>query len=419
MDQQQFKAGQGGGSDCLVTAEARIQGGQELHIRSKVAALYQRQIEARLKDVLRHFDLQNIQLDLQDEGALDFVLSARIEAALTAMDPSLAQKPYSLSAHFPAPFTPSSRLQSRRSRLYLPGNSPKLMLNAAIHQPDGLILDLEDAVAPSRKHEARYLVRHALMNLDFMGAEKMVRINQLPLGLEDLPFAVPAGAQLILLPKCESAAQVISLDAEIRRLQKQFGLEGPVWIMPIIESALGVVNAYPIASASPSVAALAIGLEDYTADIGALRSTEAWESFYARGALVNAARAAGVQAIDSVFSDVSDMDALARNVQMSKSLGFDGMGCIHPRQIRVIHGAYAPDKKELDRAKAVCLAFDEAQAKGLGVVSLGSKMIDAPVVRRARHTIETALKLGLLETNWKEVEKNPASDRNPGGKTDE
>lgn len=166
--------------------------------------------------------------------------------------------------------------------------------------------------------------------------------------------------------------------------------------MPIIESAKGVINAYHIATASPNVAAIAIGLEDYTADIGARRTNEGTESFFARSMVVNAARAAGVQPIDSVFSDVSDMEALAENVKRSKALGFDGMGCIHPRQINVIHENFAPGKQEIEKALKIYHAFKEAEKNGLGVVSLGSKMIDPPVVKRALHIIDLAKNTGKL-----------------------
>ena len=171
--------------------------------------------------------------------------------------------------------------------------------------------------------------------------------------------------------------------------------------MPIIESALGVVNAYPIAAASRRNVALAIGLEDYTADIGTQRTNEGNESFYARSALVNAARAARIQPIDTVFSDVSDMEGLHASVLEAKALGFDGKGCIHPRQIAVINKAFAPDEKELDKAKKIVLAFEAAEQKGLGVVSLGSKMIDPPVVKRALKTIELALKSNMLHSDWR------------------
>jgi citrate lyase subunit beta/citryl-CoA lyase len=173
--------------------------------------------------------------------------------------------------------------------------------------------------------------------------------------------------------------------------------------MPIIESALGVINAYAIASAADNVVELAIGLEDYTADIGTRRTKEGTESFLARSMVLNAARAAGIQPIDSVFSDVGDMEGLKQNVLMSKALGFDGMGCIHPRQIRVIHDNFAPSLEEIEKARTIVVAFHKATEQGLGVVSLGTKMIDPPVVKRALNTINLAIKTGKLKENWRET----------------
>ncbi|OFX81597.1 MAG: hypothetical protein A2X12_00060 [Bacteroidetes bacterium GWE2_29_8] len=282
----------------------------------------------------------------------------------------------------------------------MPGNSPNLMINAGLHKPDGIILDLEDSVAPSKKAEARFLVRNALRNVDFYGCERMVRINQIPQGLEDIKYVVPHNVNLILVPKCESVDQIVELEKEIEKVKKQSGVKNNVWLMPIIESALGVINAYQIAKSSKNIVALAIGLEDYTADLGTKRTEEASESFFARTQIVNACRAADIQPIDSVFSDVGDMDALRESVLNSKSLGFDGMGCIHPRQISVIQESFAPDKSDIDKAKKIVLAFNEAKAKGLGVVSIGSKMIDPPVVKRALRAIEIAIKLDLLSENW-------------------
>jgi len=166
---------------------------------------------------------------------------------------------------------------------------------------------------------------------------------------------------------------------------------------------MGVENAFAIAKASPNVVSLAIGLEDFTADLGVKRTKEGKESLYARMRLVNACKAAGIQAIDSVFSDVADSEGLIENVKTSKSLGFEGMGCIHPRQIRIIHEYYAPDAEEIDKAKKIVFAFNEAEKLGLGVVALGSKMIDPPVVKRALKSIELAVNLGLLPNNWQET----------------
>ncbi len=173
-------------------------------------------------------------------------------------------------------------------------------------------------------------------------------------------------------------------------------------MIPIIESALGVIKAYEIAQASDKVIALAIGLEDYTADLGISRTNEGKETLFARCQVINACKAAGVQALDSVFSDVGDMDALKAYVLQSKSLGFDGIGCIHPRQLKIIHEFFAPGEAELEKAKKIVIAFVDATEKGLGVVSLGTKMIDAPVVKRAQRTIDLAISLGQLPSDWME-----------------
>lgn len=277
--------------------------------------------------------------------------------------------------------------QLRRSRLYLPGNEPKFFVNAGLHSPDGIILDLEDSVAPTEKDAAQLLVRNALRSVDFYNAERMVRINQLPKGLDDLKYIIPHNVNLILVPKCESAEQIQQLEKEVEKLKKQHKVQNPIYFMPIIESALGVIKAFEIASASTNNCALAIGLEDYTADIGTQRTNEGRESIFARQMLINAAKAAGIQAIDTVFSDVSDMEALRQSVLEAKSLGFEGKGCIHPRQIQVVHEAFAPTSEEIEKAKKIVDAFNEAEKKGLGVVSLGSKMIDPPVVKRAQRIL--------------------------------
>jgi len=387
------------GSDCFVTLEITASGGIKIDVVSKVGALYGDSIIELAKDILAHFEIKNAKIKIEDRGALSFVLAARIEAAIKQLIET--DKEYWLDLIEENQYH-TKKDRYRRSRLYLPGNTPKLMLNAGIHHPDGIILDLEDSVAPSKKGEARLIVRNALRQVDFYGAERMVRINQGAMGLEDLAYIVPHNVNLILIPKCETADEVKQIDARIAEIAHEHGIDAPVYLMPIIESALGVVNAYQIASASENVVALAIGLEDYTADLGAPRTKEGHETFFARSQLVNAARAAGIQPIDSVFSDVSDMDALREVVEESKSLGFDGMGCIHPRQIKVIHEAFAPSETEIEKAKKIVLAFDEAAARGLGVVSLGSKMIDPPVVKRAQRTVHLAINLGKLSKTWKE-----------------
>jgi citrate lyase subunit beta / citryl-CoA lyase len=217
----------------------------------------------------------------------------------------------------------------------------------------------------------------------------------LPLGIADLQEIIPQSPDLILIPKVETAAQVAEVDAAMTHIATESGVTRPIWLMPILESALGIENAFAIASASERIAGLTIGLEDYTADLGVVKTTMGSESLYARQRVVNAAHAAHVQAIDSVYGDVSDMEGLLRWGEASRAMGFEGMGCIHPTQIEVIHRAFAPSAAELEKALKIVAAFEEAQANGLGVVSLGSKMIDAPVVQRALRVVARARQMGL------------------------
>lgn len=375
-------------SDCWARFEPAGSGGLRVEMTSKVEPMYGVSIRAQANEVLAAVGAENGTLFLEDMGALPFVLAARIE---TAVRRALGEgvKPC-LPGFADHSKRKTVRTRFRRSRLYLPGDQPKLHLNAGLHRPDGVILDLEDSVAPSEKDAARVLVRNALRTVDYGPAERMVRVNQGDLGLRDIDEIAPHNVHVVLIPKVESAETVKEVASRLDRIRKEHGIEEEIYLMPIVESGKGVVRAYEIASASPAVIALTIGLEDYTADIGAPRTAEGRESFYARSAVVNAARAAGVLPIDSVFSDVADMDALRRNALESKSLGFDGMGCIHPRQIHVIHEAFAPSAAELEKAKRIVAAFEEAEAKGSGVVSLGSKMIDPPVVKRALRVVRLA-----------------------------
>ena len=386
-------------SDCEVTIESRESGGITIDIQSKVLSLFGKSMEVQCRELMQFFKISNAIISIKDSGALPFVMSARIEAAVRQLREDIDEYLPEMSDKN---FYGTDRDRSRLSRLYLPGNTPGLMLNAGLHEADGIILDLEDSVAPERKDEARLLVRNALRAVDFYGAERMVRINQGKRGIEDLGFIVPHNVNLILIPKCESAEEVGVVDKEISFLRDRYKISNPVFLMPIIESARGVENAFDIARSSDNIVAMAIGLEDYTADIGVTRSDEGLESFYARTRLVNAAKAAGVQPIDSVFSDVADIEGLRKTVRLSKSIGFEGMGCIHPRQVKTIRDGYSPDEAEIERAKKIVIAYTDAREKGLGVVALGSKMIDPPVVNRAQKTIQLAVKLGLLPERWME-----------------
>lgn len=386
-------------SDCYIEIELKNSGGLDINIQSKVASMYGDSIRNDILNMCSFFGIENASVLVEDNGALPFVMAARFETALKRINPELEKE-------FLFPFNKknsygSTKDRLRRSRLYLPGNEPKFFMNAGLHSPDGIILDLEDSVAPAEKDAAQLLVRNALRTVDFCGAERMVRINQLPRGFDDLKYVVPHNVHIILIPKCENDLQVKQIEAEVDKLKDEYKIKNKIYFMPIIESALGIINAFSIAKASENNCALTIGLEDYTADIGTPRTPEGKESFFARGMLINAAKACSIQAIDTVFSDVNDMEGLKQSVIEAKSLGFEGKGCIHPRQIQVVHEAFAPSPEEIDKARKIVLAFEDAEKQGLGVVSLGSKMIDAPVVKRAQRIIKLALLNKVLEEDWR------------------
>jgi citrate lyase subunit beta/citryl-CoA lyase len=365
-------------SDLHVAIEPRDSGGLETTLESRVGLYYGSSILSQTRQVLESLSVKHARISIHDEGSLPFVISARIEAA--AKRAGLGE--------------PTTRDRLRRSRLYLPGSEPKYFINAALHGPDAIILDLEDSVHQNEKDAARILVRNTLRAVDFGSCERMVRINQLPLGLEDLAEIVPEAPDLVLIPKVETPDQVGEADRLIRELKVSNGIDRAIWLMPILESALGIENAFAIATVTTNVCAITIGLEDYTADLGVVKTVEGRESQYARTRVVNAAKAAGVQAIDSVFSDVGDLAGLRQWGEGSRALGFEGMGCIHPSQIPVVHEAFAPTQAEIDKALKIVAAFEDAQLRGLAVVSLGSKMIDPPVVERARRLVARAEAMG-------------------------
>src|SRR5574341_326983 len=408
-----FEAGQRGEqvrSDCWVRLEPRSSGGLEVCVQSKVEAMYGEAVRKTCQVDLEALGVKDTTVTVEDAGALDFVLAARIEAAVKRA--GLGNDTTFLPPPGPGFEVRTTRERFRRSRLYLPGNEPKYFLNASLHKPDGIILDLEDGVAPSEKDAARWLVRNALRAVDFGHCERMVRINQGDRGFADLDVVVPQNVHVILIPKVESAEQVQAVDARAEKVRQAAGLESPCFLMPIIESALGCFNALAIAAASPNIVALTIGLEDYTADLGAQRTPEGRESFWARQVVINAARAAGVTPIDTVFSDFSDMEGLRQAVLEAKAFGFEGKGCIHPRQIPVVHEAFAPSSEEVEKAKRIVLAFQDAERRGLGVVALGSKMVDPPVVKRALRTVRMAEALALLPKDWQgQTEMSSTSGR--------
>ena len=283
--------------------------------------------------------------------------------------------------------------------MFVPGNNPGMMADAHIYGPDSIMLDLEDSVTLAEKDAARLLVYNALKTIDYGGTEMVVRINPLntPYGKKDVEAVVKAGVDVIRMPKTETVEEVRELEAEILRVEEEIGCPGRTRIMAAIESALGVVNAYAIAMASSRMMGIALGAEDYSANLKTQRTPEGAELLLARQTIVVAARAAGICCFDTVYSNLDDMDTFRKEVELVKTLGFDGKSIINPRQIEVVNEVFAPTQKEIDKALRIIAAIREAQQRGSGVVSVNGKMVDRPVVIRAERTIALALASGILK----------------------
>lgn len=282
--------------------------------------------------------------------------------------------------------------------MFVPGNNPGMMADAHIYGPDSIMLDLEDSVTMAEKDAARLLVHNALKTIDFGDTEMVVRINPLstPYGRKDVEAVVKAGVDVIRMPKTETADEVRELEAEILKVEEEIGAVGRTRIMAAIESALGIVNAYAIATASTRMMGIALGAEDYTANLKTQRTPAGTELALARETIVVAARAAGICCFDTVYSNLDDMDTFRAEVQLIKTLGFDGKSIINPRQIEVVNEVFTPTEKEIAKARTIVAAIREAQAKGSGVVSVKGKMVDRPVVIRAERTIALALASGVI-----------------------
>ena len=286
----------------------------------------------------------------------------------------------------------------RRSMLFLPGNTPNIIVNGEILGADAVILDLEDAVAPAEKDSARILVRNAIKYMGFGKCEVIVRINAIDTAYwqKDLDAIIPVRPSLIMPPKTSCAEDVKQVDAYITHLEQKLGiLQGSVGLIPLIETALGVENAYQIASACPRVKAIFLGGEDLTADLRCKRTKEGHEIAYARSRMVVAARAAGVEVYDTPFTDVNDDEGIYTDAQYAKSLGFTGKSAISPRHVKAINEVFSPSLRDIDYAYEVMEAIRIGREQGKGAVALRGKMIDAPIVARAQQTIAMAEELGL------------------------
>ena len=280
----------------------------------------------------------------------------------------------------------------RRSMLFVPGNNPGMIRDAHIYGSDSIMFDLEDSVSINEKDAARFLVYNALSNLKYGNKELVVRINDLSsgLGIQDLEAIVRAKPDVIRLPKTECAQDVIDCEREIERIEREAGIPvGTTGMMAAIESGRGVLNAMEIALSSKRLIGIALGAEDYVTDLKTVRS-DGTELFFARCMILNAARAAGIDAIDTVYSDVNNEEGLIKEARLIRQLGFDGKSVINPRQIPPLHQVFMPSEKDLTKARAVIEAAEEAERRGSGVISLNGKMIDKPIVTRARYLLDLA-----------------------------
>lgn len=282
----------------------------------------------------------------------------------------------------------------RRTMLYAPGNNAGMVRDVHIYGSDSIMFDLEDSVSMKEKDAARFLVYQALRTIDYGNKETVVRVNGLdtPFGVEDFNAIVRAKPDIIRLPKTEKPEDVMQADRLISNIEKEIGIEvGTIKLFAAIESALGILNAYPIAISSKRLVGIAIGAEDFVTDLKTTRSKDGVELLTARSQIVFAARAAGICAIDTVFSNVDDEEGLIQETKLIKQLGFDGKSVINPRQIAPVHEVFTPTEKEVKNAVRIIEAIKEAEAKGLGVIALDGKMIDKPIVERARKVIDLAL----------------------------
>jgi citrate lyase subunit beta/citryl-CoA lyase len=289
--------------------------------------------------------------------------------------------------------------QLRRTMLFVPGNNPGMVRDAGIYKADCIMFDLEDSVSINEKDSARFLVFQALSSLEYPGKELVVRINdpRTQLGQDDLNAIVRTRRAAIRLPKTECAGDVTYCAGLIEAIEKQTGAEpGSTRMMAAVESAAGVLNAKEIAFASKRLIGIALGAEDYVTDLKTNRSPEGVELFFGRSMILLAARAAGIDALDTVFSNVNDEEGLKREAQLIKQMGFDGKSVINPRQIKIIHEIFTPTDKEIDHAFAVLAAIREAERNGSGVISMKGKMVDKPVVERAQRVLDLARAQGVL-----------------------
>jgi citrate lyase subunit beta / citryl-CoA lyase len=292
------------------------------------------------------------------------------------------------------------QIKLRRTMMYVTGSNPAIVKDAHIYGSDSIMFDLEDSVSVNHKDAARFLIYNALQTINYRGKELVVRVNGLetPFGEEDFKAIVKARPDIIRLPKTETPEDVRKADKLVAVLEKTYGMEvGTIKLMAAIESPLGIINSYDIARSSSRLVAMAIGAEDFVTSMKTTRSLDGEELTVARGQLLLACRASGIYALDTVFSDINDDEGFASEVMKIHKLGFDGKSVIHPRQIPIVHKIFTPSADKIKYALRTFQAIEEAERNNTGVISLDGKMIDEPMVERARRVISLAKAAGVYK----------------------
>lgn len=370
-----FAVGYAGGevrSDVEITVTPSAQFSFEFS--SSTSPLFDQSITHQIETIAKQFGKPNVHVKCIDSGALPMTWIARLTAAFclasgVSLPPMVSEKRY----------LPTGL---RRSRLYVPANTPKLIPNAPLFRPDAVILDLEESVHANRKVEALAMASFASEMLDWSGVELMVRVNAGPQGDADIATLAQSSVATFILPKITCADDVLRVDAILDDIGSH------VRLIPLIESALGVEHAFEIASCSERITALSLGLEDYVADIGATRTLEQSESYFARARVLNAARAAGIMPLASVFPGFQNLDEVEEYARRARNAGYEGIGCIHPNQIDAVHRGFCASPKELEKANQIVEAYNSTQVSGGGVIGVDGSMADLPTYLRAKRLIE-------------------------------
>ena len=367
-------------SDAQVAVEP-AEDGIELYLESSVMNQYGRQIKATVLETLERLGVENARVTVVDKGALDCTIKARVECAVFRS-------------------CDAERFRLRRTMMFMNAQKPGLIKDAYIYGCDSIMLDLEDAVAENQKDAARFSLYHALKTIDYGETEVIVRINGLdtPHWQEDIRVCVAGGADGIRIAKCESAQDVLTVEKAVEAAEEEFGVEkGRTLLMAALESPKGILNAYEICAASPRMFGVAISGGDFRKCMQTTPQRDGVDMLAARGQMLIAARAAGIQCFDTVFTNLDDQEGFEAEVLQNKAMGFDGKSLINPKQIRFVHQVFAPTEKEIRQAEKIVRAYREQSAAGVGVFTVDGKMIDIAFIPGAERTLKLARACGLWE----------------------